>query len=125
MSDQCSVTTGIFSLASLVAQTVKNLPVMWGTQGSIPGLGRYPGEGNGYTLQYYLENSMDREAWQATIHEVPKGYSPWGHKELNTTERLTLSLHFTSLRYLTTFKKSSISQNLLLSLSALLIKLDY
>jgi len=96
-----------------------------GNPGSIPGLGRYPGEGNGYTLQYYLENSMDKEAWQATIHEVPKGYSPWGHKELNTTERLTLSLHFTSLRYLTTFKKSFISQNLLLSLSALLIKLDY
>ena len=71
-----------------------------GNPGSIPGLGRSPGEGNGYTLQYsYLENSMDREAWQATIHEVPKGYSPWGRKELNTTEQLTLSLHFTSLSY--------------------------
>ena len=32
--------------------------------GSIPGLGRSPGEGNGYPLQYsFLENSMDRRAW--------------------------------------------------------------
>ena len=32
--------------------------------GSIPGLGRSPGEGNGYTLQYsYLENPMDRGVW--------------------------------------------------------------
>ena len=61
-------------------------------QCSVPVFGRQPGEGNGYTLQYsYLENSMDREAWQATIHEVPKGYSPWGRKELNTNEGLSLS----------------------------------
>ena len=39
--------------------------------GSIPGSGRFPGEGNGYSLQYsYLENSMDRGAWQATVHGV-------------------------------------------------------
>ena len=37
--------------------------------GSIPGLGRCPGEGNSYPLQYsHLENSMDRGAWQATVH---------------------------------------------------------
>ena len=41
--------------------------------GLIPGLGRYPGEGNGNPLQYsYLENSMDRRAWQATVHRVAK-----------------------------------------------------
>ena len=35
-----------------------------GDLGSIPGLGRAPGEGNGNPLQYYcLENPMDREAW--------------------------------------------------------------
>ena len=35
-----------------------------GDQGSIPGLGRSPGEGNGNPLQhYYLENPMDRGAW--------------------------------------------------------------
>ena len=44
-----------------------------GDLGSIPGLGRFPGEGNGYLLQYsYVENSMDRRAWQATVHEVTK-----------------------------------------------------
>ena len=37
-----------------------------GDPGSIPGLGRYPGEGNGNPLHYSsLENSMDREAWQS------------------------------------------------------------
>ena len=42
-------------------------------QGSIRGSGRYPGEGNGNPLQYScLEKSMDREAWQATVHGVPK-----------------------------------------------------
>ena len=46
--------------------------------GSIPGLGRSPGEGNGYALQYSgLENSMDY---------------PCGSKESDTTERLSLSL---------------------------------
>ena len=55
----------IFILESeMVAQTVKNLPAV---QGSIPGLGRYPGEGNGNPPQYScLENSVGR---------------PWGHKE--------------------------------------------
>ena len=41
-----------------------------GDLGSIPGLGRSPGEGNGYPLQYSMENSMDRGAWQATVHGV-------------------------------------------------------
>ena len=53
--------------ASLVAQTVKSLPV--GDLGSIPGLGRSPGEGNGNPLQYScLQNPMDRRAWQATVN---------------------------------------------------------
>ena len=40
---------------------------------SIPGWGRSPGERNGYPLQYsWLENSMDRGAWQATFHGVTK-----------------------------------------------------
>ena len=44
-----------------------------GDLGSIPGLGRSLGEGNGYPLQYSgLENSKDRGAWQATIHGVAK-----------------------------------------------------
>ena len=41
--------------------------------GSIPGLGWSCGEGHGYPLQYSgLENSMDRGAWQATVHGVAK-----------------------------------------------------
>ena len=47
--------------------------------GLIPGLGRSPGEGKGYPLQYSgLENSMD---------------CPWGRKESDTTESLSLSCH--------------------------------
>ena len=47
-----------------------------GDLGSIPGLGRSHGEGKGYPLQYSgLENSMDS--------------SPWGRKELGTTEQLS------------------------------------
>ena len=41
--------------------------------GSIPGLGRFPGEGNDYPLQYsYLENSMDRGDWWVTVHGLAK-----------------------------------------------------
>ena len=41
--------------------------------GLIPRLGRSPGEGNGYLLQYsFLENPMDRGAWWATVHGVAK-----------------------------------------------------
>ena len=48
---------------------VKNLLAMQVDLGLIPGLGRSPGEGNSYPLPYsYLENSMDRGAWQATVH---------------------------------------------------------
>ena len=44
-----------------------------GDLGSIPGLGRSAGEGNGNPLQYYcLKNPMDRGAWQATVHGVAK-----------------------------------------------------
>ena len=44
-----------------------------GDPGSIPGSGRFPEEGNGYPLYYFgLENSMNRGAWQATVHGVAK-----------------------------------------------------
>ena len=44
-----------------------------GDPGSIPGLGRSPGEGNSNPLQYpCLENPMDRGSWQATVHGVAK-----------------------------------------------------
>ena len=42
-----------------------------GDPGSIPGLRRFPGEGNGNPLQYScLENSMNRGAWKAIVHGV-------------------------------------------------------
>ena len=44
-----------------------------GDQGLVPGLGRSLGEGNGNPIQYScLENSMDRETWGATVHEIAK-----------------------------------------------------
>ena len=44
-----------------------------GDPGQIPGLGRLPEEGNGYTFQYScLENSMDRGAWWAAVYGVAK-----------------------------------------------------
>ena len=53
---------------------IKDTPVNAGDSrdvGSIPGLGRSPGLGNGNPLQYSCqENSMDRGAWWATVHEV-------------------------------------------------------
>ena len=89
-----------------------------GDLGLIPGLGRSPGEGNGYQLQfsglenamdcivhevaksqtqlsdfhalsfhhYCLGNPMDRGAWWATVN-------PWGHKELDLTERAHTHTH--------------------------------
>ena len=54
------------------------------SQGLVPGLGRSPGKGNGYILQYScLENSMDRGAWRATVH---------GSQKSDMTEGLTVSL---------------------------------
>ena len=44
-----------------------------GDPGSIPGLGRSPGEGNGNSLQYScLENPMVIGVWRATVHGVPR-----------------------------------------------------
>ena len=59
-----------------MALVVKNLHANAGdtrAKGSIPGSGRSPGVGNGNPLQYScLKNSMDRGAWQATVHGVAK-----------------------------------------------------
>ena len=57
---------------------VKNLPANAGDTGDMvltPGSGRSPGEGNDNPLQYScLENSMDREAWPATVHGIAKSW---------------------------------------------------
>ena len=60
---------------------VKNLLAMQGTLGSIPGLGRSSGEGNGNPLWYScLENSMDSGLWQATVHGVTKNQKRLSNK---------------------------------------------
>ena len=57
----------------------KNLPANAGNAREthlIPGSGRFPGGGNGNLFQYpCLENSMERGAWWATVHEVKKTWS--------------------------------------------------
>ena len=64
-----------------------------GDPGSIPGLGRSLGEGNGNPLQYScLENPMDRAAWWATVHGVAKSQT-------------RLSSHFTSYMINEKYKK--------------------
>ena len=58
--------------ASLVTQ-VKASACNVGDPRSIPGSGRFLGEGNGNPLQYsHLENPMDGGAWWATVHKVTK-----------------------------------------------------
>ena len=58
---------------------VKNPPVNAGDTrdvGSVSGLGRSPGRGNGNPLQYSCpENSMNRRAWQATVHGMAKSWT--------------------------------------------------
>ena len=62
-----------------------------GDLGSIPGLGRSPGEGNGYPLQYScLGNTMDERSLM--------GYSSWDSIQLDMIEQLTLSLSIITLK---------------------------
>ena len=60
------------SMAQMIKKSVRNA----GDPGSIPGLGRSTGERYGYPLQYFCqENSMDRGAWQVTVHGVAKSWT--------------------------------------------------
>ena len=59
-----------------------------GDLGSIPGLGRSPGEGKGYRLQYScLENPTDRGAWKTSIHGVAKSDTT---EQLSTAHKMTV-----------------------------------
>ena len=66
---------------------IRNLPAKAGEAGSISGLGRSPGVGKDNLLQYScLENSMNREAWQAIVHEAAKSWTrlrEWTHTHNN------------------------------------------
>ena len=57
-----------------------------GDPGSIPGLGRSPGEGNGNPLQYSCPEKS--HGWRSLV-----GYNPWGLKESDTTELLHFHLN--------------------------------
>ena len=62
---------GYGHVAFLVTQTGKESACNGGGLGSMPRLGRSPGEGKGYPFQYSgLESSMDRGAWWSIVHGV-------------------------------------------------------
>ena len=96
----------VYACASQVAQLVKNPPAIVGDLGSITGLGRFPAEGKGYLLQYFslshrilqdTENIVS-EYWKYSSEYWAPGQripwtvlsSPWGHKDSDTTEQLSL-----------------------------------
>ena len=58
---------------------VKNPPASAGDMGSIPGLGKFPGAGNGKPIPVFLPEKSHGQRSLAS-------YSPWGHKELAMTE---------------------------------------
>ena len=63
-----------------------------GDLGSIPGLGRFPGEGKGYPLQYSgLENPMDIGAWQATVLGVTKSWTQLSDFHFHTASQHWIS----------------------------------
>ena len=82
ISSICTAMWGYIYLAILYGLQLRGFPggsegkasaCNAGDLGSILGLGRSPGEGNGNPLQYScLENPMDRGAWRATVHGVAK-----------------------------------------------------
>ena len=85
------------SRSKVLAQVVKNPAWNLGARGSIPGLGRSPGEGNGNLLQSScLKNSMDRGAWWATVHGGANSRTQLSSEHTHThthTLTLTLTLH--------------------------------
>ena len=71
-----------------------------GDLGSIPGLGRSTGEGNGNPLQYScLENPMDRGAWQAKLHGVEKSRTRLSDFTSLSFTQITKRNFLDSLRY--------------------------
>ena len=91
-SSSCTFGEGFLTRGGFPDSAVKkNLPDNAGEErdtGSIPGLGRSPGDRNGYPLQYScLEHSMDRGAWRATVHGVTKTWTQHDHARLKEEKR--------------------------------------
>ena len=63
-------------VSMLFSQIIPHIAFSFDPLFCVPELGRSPGEGNGYPLQYScLENPMDRGAWRAAVHGVAKGWA--------------------------------------------------
>ena len=88
-----------------------NLPANAGDMGSIPGLGRFPEEGNDNPLQYsYLENSMDRGAWRTVVHRVAESDTTYRLQQqgtICTSESLCCTPETNSIRNQLYFNTSS------------------
>ena len=96
--------------ASLVVQLIRNLPAVQETWVRSLGWEDSPGEGKGNPLQYSgLEKSMNCV------------YNPWGHKELDTTDRLSLSFTFFTIVYKETKSLMNIPKLCVLRTSLVLI----
>ena len=73
--------------------------------GSIFGLGRSPGVGNGNPLHYYcLENPMDRGGWQTTVHRVAKSRTQLKQLSMHASSYLKAFI-FTSINTVHTYKQ--------------------
>ena len=73
----------------LGGSVVKNLPANADVD-LIPGLGKYPGEGDGNPLQFsFLWNLMDRAAWQVIVHGVAKELDMTATKQQQYTDKRT------------------------------------
>ena len=84
---------GWYEGASLLAQTVENLPAVQGDSGSIPGSGGAPGRGNSKPLQYScLGNPMDRGIWWAKVHGVAKSQTQLSSGQYTYIHFLALSV---------------------------------
>ena len=88
---------------------VKNLPASEGDTrdaGSIPGLGRSPGVGNGNPHQYScLKNSMDRGAWKTLMLEKIKGKTRWGWQRMRWLDSITKPMDMSLRKLQETVKK--------------------
>ena len=91
------------SLSHWVTQWLKTLLFSAGDEVSIPGSGRFHGEGNGNPLQYScLENPMDRGAWQVLSMGVTKS---WTWLSMHTAEQVIDKYLFNSLKFHTGFSQ--------------------